>query len=988
MRRKRRPLVQVLANFQDPSSIGHVARAVATHLSVQLGPECKIACVTGQLPHSVPGTSVGHAPDAEVALYIGFPKQSDTILQAYQQVVGVYVCEGNVISTDWVQRSNRHAAIVVPSHYCKDAFEDSGVEVPVHVCPHGVEPVYQRRPDVPRFSAFTFLAVFAMNPYWPRKGVTELMDAWLAFVARRPGCQLLVKTNPYPELDRWTSTPGVSWITKRYSPNDIAKLYASAHVHVHASRGEGFGLTPLESLACGTPVCLPAHTGILEYVDADRDTIIRTGGLVDVNTFDNPIGRLRDIKAEDVLTAMLEAHDNWEALEKKAHTFDVEQWRWHSALSDLVGILREAATATPVTYIVNNEAQPPLPTPKARNRPALPVVRTGYERRLKLYMNQQQRAAYEQDPTGLGEVVRALGKELPITDKPDGILLAPYNPEHCRFRDLAAHAPVIAYTTFESDRWPEWWVHDLNHCTMVMVPQEWVRKALAASGCTVPIVVVPQSFKRLALVPSEKKRPYTFGFIGVPVLRKNLPMLMESIPDGADLRVHAAWMPHGFAPQAKNFHVSTGKLSNGELMHQFWSKIDCLVVPSAGEGYSMVPREAIAMGLPVIASDIPAHEDIHCTKIAVKQQEPAWYEFCGQRIGHWAMVDKGSLRAKLKAAMAGKLDVPVADQSCPDHSWTEAVETILKAVDRRFVTYSPWEQEGGGIERFSKKLAAAWDGMEHVSDLISLRAFGSLVQWVVVQFEYGLYTEVLLEELAAVKKRHGFKIMSIVHASNELPHNRGINEKLVEFSDRMVLLNPAQSTTFPQGVVAEHPWPEPGEYREATTEHLGNHGNIHPQKGYRHIFETARAMGSTVRIAGKLDKTNVECDRAFAEQIRPAAMDKDDLHLHFVEDDELVGLMGECQALVYPYEPWVNVQASGAVRYAIQFGRPIVCSSHKEYFDLPPCFPRLPLGAPDEAAKVVARVVADGKNMFENQANHARSRSWNWFVSFLQQSAK
>jgi len=60
-----------------------------------------------------------------------------------------------------------------------------------------------------------------------------------------------------------------------------------------------------------------------------------------------------------------------------------------------------------------------------------------------------------------------------------------------------------------------------------------------------------------------------------------------------------------------------------------------------------------------------------------------------------------------------------------------------------------------------------------------------------------------------------------------------------------------------------------------------------------------------------------------------------------------------------------------------------VCSSHKEYFDLPPCFPRLPLGAPDEAAKVVARVIANGKDVFENQAAHARSRNWAWFVSFL-----
>jgi len=50
-------------------------------------------------------------------------------------------------------------------------------------------------------------------------------------------------------------------------PDALAHALASADVFVHAGTRETFGLAPLEALACGTPVVLPARAGFLDLID-------------------------------------------------------------------------------------------------------------------------------------------------------------------------------------------------------------------------------------------------------------------------------------------------------------------------------------------------------------------------------------------------------------------------------------------------------------------------------------------------------------------------------------------------------------------------------------------------------------------------------------------------------------------------------------------------------------------------------------------------
>ena len=58
----------------------------------------------------------------------------------------------------------------------------------------------------------------------------------------------------------------------------LARLYASCDVFVHPNPREPFGIGPLEAMASGVPLVLPAAGGVLSYANADNAWLARADG--------------------------------------------------------------------------------------------------------------------------------------------------------------------------------------------------------------------------------------------------------------------------------------------------------------------------------------------------------------------------------------------------------------------------------------------------------------------------------------------------------------------------------------------------------------------------------------------------------------------------------------------------------------------------------------------------------------------------------------
>jgi len=101
----------------------------------------------------------------------------------------------------------------------------------------------------------------------PRKRVGALADA-----PRRMPLVLVGPTRPWAH-----ELSGVT-LTGEVTDADLAALYTGAHALVFPSDDEGFGLPPVEALACGTPVVacdIPATREVL----GDRATLVAPGDL-------------------------------------------------------------------------------------------------------------------------------------------------------------------------------------------------------------------------------------------------------------------------------------------------------------------------------------------------------------------------------------------------------------------------------------------------------------------------------------------------------------------------------------------------------------------------------------------------------------------------------------------------------------------------------------------------------------------------------------
>jgi glycosyltransferase involved in cell wall biosynthesis len=199
------------------------------------------------------------------------------------------------VHPDFIRRLNKHYdELWTPSQWGLDSFQSSGLAIPGHVIPLGVDPLtYRPKPGkLPPCHLLTtsrlgtkeppegFVFVTAGVPSF-RKGFDVLLSAFEEAFAGDPDVSLVLATTVYSasaaKFDLW---PGqapenrkarVYELTGRFSESEMAGLYNACHAYATCSRGEGWNLPLTEAASCGLPVVAPrvsAHTEFLDSTNA------------------------------------------------------------------------------------------------------------------------------------------------------------------------------------------------------------------------------------------------------------------------------------------------------------------------------------------------------------------------------------------------------------------------------------------------------------------------------------------------------------------------------------------------------------------------------------------------------------------------------------------------------------------------------------------------------------------------------------------------
>jgi glycosyltransferase involved in cell wall biosynthesis len=104
----------------------------------------------------------------------------------------------------------------------------------------------------------------------PRKGLAEFLAA--AEIAQRAigDLQLLIVTKEPVSIE----SPVRHTIVLRPDRAALPELYRQADVFVSSSWSEGFGLPPLEAMACGVPVVMTDSRGVRDFARPDENCVL------------------------------------------------------------------------------------------------------------------------------------------------------------------------------------------------------------------------------------------------------------------------------------------------------------------------------------------------------------------------------------------------------------------------------------------------------------------------------------------------------------------------------------------------------------------------------------------------------------------------------------------------------------------------------------------------------------------------------------------
>jgi glycosyltransferase involved in cell wall biosynthesis len=186
----------------------------------------------------------------------------------------------------------------------------------------------------------------------------------------------------------------------------------------------------------------------------------------------------------------------------------------------------------------------------------------------------------------------------------------------------------IAYSMFESDRIPSFWVDALNQkFDAVIVPDKFLLYVYKKCGVNIPIFVAPLPIFLDDFLDDknehkfDKDKPFTFGCSAMFVSYKNQEKIIKAFAryfknnSNFRLKLHGRVGNIGYLKNIieslslNNVDIILKRLSHNDYI-DFIKSLDCYVFISKGEGFSITPREAMACAIPVILSDNTVHKTI------------------------------------------------------------------------------------------------------------------------------------------------------------------------------------------------------------------------------------------------------------------------------------------------------------------------------------------------------------------------------------------
>lgn len=182
----------------------------------------------------------------------------------------------------------------------------------------------------------------------------------------------------------------------------------------------------------------------------------------------------------------------------------------------------------------------------------------------------------------------------------------------------------IGYTPWESTKIPEGWKYNMSLCNEIWTTSNFVKDVYIQNGIKNDIHVIPHGISSdIKIIERELSNKFNFLHIGGDSKRKNAQLVVDAfleLFDGddnyqlvlkynkfcyAECYVDNRLVPADQHPQI----IGIPDLLSNEQITELYNKCHCLVYPTSGEGFGMIPFEAMATGLPTIVTNLTGCAD-------------------------------------------------------------------------------------------------------------------------------------------------------------------------------------------------------------------------------------------------------------------------------------------------------------------------------------------------------------------------------------------
>jgi glycosyltransferase involved in cell wall biosynthesis len=302
----------------------------------------------------------------DIGVYFGYPAGFNSVVNKYK--IGFTMFETSKLPNgkgvngqpnDWAGATGNAMDFVnsmdelwLPCQQNVDVFRAEGATTTINKVVLGVNrklyyDMSEKRAAGRANRPFTFLMLGTLTS---RKNVGAVILAFIDLFKDNKDVQLILKSSSGTlAAMRFPEGANIKIIDEYSTIEQVQGYYANADAFIFPSRGEGFGLPPLEAMATGLPTIFTDNTGMSEYADSEYNYPIKSSHLVPAITYPKRwgnVGEWYEADMTELKAAMLnvfENEDKSKAKGQKAAKWVAENWTYANTAKIIDGVLRKIA---------------------------------------------------------------------------------------------------------------------------------------------------------------------------------------------------------------------------------------------------------------------------------------------------------------------------------------------------------------------------------------------------------------------------------------------------------------------------------------------------------------------------------------------------------------------------------------------------------------------------------------------------------------------